>query len=118
MCPQLNKAGYTATQVACRWAEAVMEKVTGAFGHLGRCSELKTLKNTKKVKWGWTDGRTDRRTDRRTDGRTNKAVCRVAYHATKKRGLRKRYIESQQCPPLLSIEANVNALCGTNMERK
>ena len=27
-----NKAGYTATLVACGWAGAVMEKVTGAFG--------------------------------------------------------------------------------------
>ena len=26
-----NKAGYTATLVACGWAGAVMEKVTGAF---------------------------------------------------------------------------------------
>ena len=27
-----KKAGYTATLVACGWAGAVMEKVTGAFG--------------------------------------------------------------------------------------
>ena len=27
-----NKAGYTATPVACGWAEAVLEKVTRAFG--------------------------------------------------------------------------------------
>ena len=27
-----NKDGYTATLVACGWAGAVMEKVTGAFG--------------------------------------------------------------------------------------
>ena len=27
----INKAEYTATLVACRWADAVMEKVTGAF---------------------------------------------------------------------------------------
>ena len=27
-----NMAGYTATLVACGWAGAVMEKVTGAFG--------------------------------------------------------------------------------------
>ena len=26
------KAGYTATVVACGWAGAVIEKVTGAFG--------------------------------------------------------------------------------------
>ena len=29
---QRNKAGYTATLVACGWARIVMEKVTGAFG--------------------------------------------------------------------------------------
>ena len=28
----INKAGYTATLVACGWAGAVIEKVTGAFG--------------------------------------------------------------------------------------
>ena len=27
-----NKAGYTASIVACGWAGAVIEKVTGAFG--------------------------------------------------------------------------------------
>ena len=27
-----NKAGYTATIVACGWAGAVMETVTGTFG--------------------------------------------------------------------------------------
>ena len=27
-----NKAGYTATLVACGWAGAMIEKVTGAFG--------------------------------------------------------------------------------------
>ena len=27
-----NKAGYTATQIACGWAGAVTEKVTEAFG--------------------------------------------------------------------------------------
>ena len=28
----VNKARYTATLVACGWAGAVIEKVTGAFG--------------------------------------------------------------------------------------
>ena len=55
-----NKAGYTATLVACGWAGAVMEKVTG---ELGRSSELKTLKNAKKVKWGPNDRPTDRPTN-------------------------------------------------------
>ena len=39
-----KKAGYTATLVACGWAGAVNEKVTGAFGQ-----ELRA-KNAKKVK--------------------------------------------------------------------
>ena len=30
--PKKNKARYTDTLVACGWAGAVMEKVTGAFG--------------------------------------------------------------------------------------
>ena len=50
-----NKAGYTATLVACGWAGAVLEKV--------RSSELTTLKNAEKVKWGPTDRLTDRPTD-------------------------------------------------------
>ena len=29
--PFWNKAGYMATSVACGWAGAVLEKVTGAF---------------------------------------------------------------------------------------
>ena len=43
---KINKAGYTATPVACRGAGAVLEKVTGAFGG---SSKLKKLKNAKKV---------------------------------------------------------------------
>ena len=49
-----NKAGYTATLVACGWAGAVIE-LTKAFGQ-----ELKT---TKKVKIGWMNQPTDRPTD-------------------------------------------------------
>ena len=55
-----NKAGYTATEVACRWAGAIIE-VTRSFG---RSSEAKDRKNPKKVKCdGWMDGRTDGQTD-------------------------------------------------------
>ena len=56
-----NKAGYTATLVACGWAGAVLEKVTRASGQ-----ELKNLKNAKKVKRG------------PTNRPTNIAGCRVA----------------------------------------
>ena len=54
--PLKNKAGYTATLVACGWAGAVLEKVTGASGR-GRM--LKKLKNAKKVERGPIDQRTD-----------------------------------------------------------
>ena len=66
-----NKAGYTATPVACGWAGAIIE----VTNHLGRSSEAKNCKNPKKVKCA---GPTDGRTDERTDGRTDKAGCRVA----------------------------------------
>ena len=65
-----NKAGYTATLVACGLAGAVFELLE----HLGKCSEAKDRKNIKKVKWG----PTNRPTDQPTDGRTDKAGCRVA----------------------------------------
>ena len=55
----MNKAGYTATSVACRRAGAVFELLK----HLARSSEAKDRKNIKKVKWGPTDQPTDRPTD-------------------------------------------------------
>ena len=39
----MNKAGYTATPVACGWAGAVFELLK----HLGKCSEAKDRKNKK-----------------------------------------------------------------------
>ena len=64
-----NKAGNTATPVACGWAGAVIE-VTSSFGQ--EQWGQKPQKNKKSKVW---------RTDGRTDGRTDKAGCRV--HATK-----------------------------------
>ena len=58
-----NKAGYTATPVACGWAGAIIE-VSGTFGQE---QKGQTPNNAEKVKC---DGRTDERTD--------KAGCRVA----------------------------------------
>ena len=52
-----NKAGDTATLVACGWAGAVFELLK----HLARSSEPKDRKNIKKSKMG---------TDRPTDGPT------------------------------------------------
>ena len=54
-----NKAGYTATLVACGWAGAVLEKVTRASGQKPYAQKAK---KRRKVKAG----------------------CRVAKHATKK----------------------------------
>ena len=54
-----NKAGYTATLVACGWAGAVFEFLE----RFGECSEAKDHKNIKKVKWGPTDQPTNRPTD-------------------------------------------------------
>ena len=56
---QRNKAGYTATLVACGWAGAEFELLK----HLGKCNEAKDRKNIKKVKWGPTNQPTDRPTD-------------------------------------------------------
>ena len=41
----MNKAGYKTTPVAFGWAEAVIDRVTRAFGRSGK---LKKLKNAKK----------------------------------------------------------------------
>ena len=63
---KLNKAGYTATLVACGWAGAVIEKVTGAFGQEQWAQNAQKCRKSKKG------------TDRPTDRRTDKAGCRVA----------------------------------------
>ena len=60
----MNKAGYTATEVACGWAGAVFELLK----HLSKCSEAKDRKNIKKVKWGPTDRPTNKLTDQPMDG--------------------------------------------------
>ena len=57
---QLNKAGNTATPVACGWAGAVLE----ATYHLGRSHEAKDSKNSKNIKC---EGRTDRPTNGTTE---------------------------------------------------
>ena len=60
----VNKAGYTATTVACGWAGAVFE-VTKAFGHEQRAKDRRNIMN--KVKC-------DGRTDGRMDGQTKRGV--------------------------------------------
>ena len=59
----LNKAGYTATLVACRWAGAVIE-VTSSFGQVQWGQRLQKQKKSKVWR---TDGRTDGPTDRPRD---------------------------------------------------
>ena len=70
-----NKAGYTATLVACRWAGAVLEKVTRAFGQEPYAQKDK---KRQKIKRGPTNQPTDRPTDRPTNRWTDIAGCRVA----------------------------------------
>ena len=51
---QHNKAGYTATLVACGWAGAVMEKVTGAFGkerYAQKAKKRRKSNSRKSVRW-------------------------------------------------------------------
>ena len=64
MVSELNKAGYTATEVACGWAGAIFE-VTRPFGQ---------------EQWGQKNKIIKKRsvTDRPTDPPTDKAGCRVA----------------------------------------
>ena len=67
----LNKAGYTATEVACGWAGAIFE-VTRPFGQEQWGQKNKILK--KSEVWP-----TKRPTDRPTDQSTDKAGCRIAW---------------------------------------
>ena len=49
-----NKAGYTATLVACGWARALIDKVTGAFGQaqLAQNAKKRRKSNSRKsVRW-------------------------------------------------------------------
>ena len=75
------RSGYMATLVACRWAGAVLEKVTRAS------VQEPYAQKRRKVKRGPTNWTTDRSTDRPTDRPTDIAGCWVAQHATKKRWL-------------------------------
>ena len=61
-----NKAGYTATEVACGWAGAIFE-VTRPFGQERWCQKHKIIKKSKV----WP---TNRPTDRPTDRRTKRVV--------------------------------------------
>ena len=59
-------AGYTATPVACGWAGAVKEKVTGAFGQKGLAQKAQKCQKNKKG------------TNQPTNQWTNIAGCRIA----------------------------------------
>ena len=61
-----NKAGYTATLVACGWAGAVLEKVTWASGQELYAQKAKKCRKSKKG------------TNRPMDRRTDITGCRVA----------------------------------------
>ena len=45
---EINKAGYTATPVACGWAGTVPEKVTRAFGHEQKAQKAQKRQKRKK----------------------------------------------------------------------
>ena len=62
-----NKAGYTATLVACGRAGAVLEKVTGAFGQEQWAQNAQKRRNSKMGTVRPTDRLTDWPTDRPTD---------------------------------------------------
>ena len=70
----LNKAGYTATLVACGWAGAVLEKVTWASWQEPYAQKAQKRRKSKKG----TDRPADRLTDRPTNQWTNIAGCRVS----------------------------------------
>ena len=61
-----NKAGYTATLVACEWAGAVLEKVTRASGQEPYAQKAQKRQKSKKG------------TDQSTNQRTNITGCRLA----------------------------------------
>jgi len=67
---EMNKARYTATPVACRWAGAVFE-VTWSIGQ--EQWGLRPQKPKKSKVWR-TDGQTDRPTAKQTDGLTKQGV--------------------------------------------
>ena len=74
-----NKAGYTATKVACGWGRGSDEKANPSYwAGVVMQKPLLTAKKTngdgRKAKWldGWMDVRMDRRTDGRTDGRMDR----------------------------------------------
>ena len=85
-----NKAGNTATQVACGRAGAVKAKTL--LMHLGRSSDAKTARKRRKSKKS--DGQTDGTTDGRTDGQSG---VQSRVHATKK-GLAKC-----ECTPFIFV---------------
>ena len=84
-----NKAGYTATEVACWWAGAIFE-VTRPFGQEQGGQTNKIIKKSKV----WP---TDRPTDQPTDRPTDKAGCRVACTRLKMR-------EKNDIPLTISIQ--------------
>ena len=64
---QKNKAGCTATPVACGWAGAIFE-VTIPFGLEQQGQKIRIIKKVK--------------CDQQTDRSTNNVGCRVANHTT------------------------------------
>ena len=70
----INKAGYTATVVACRWVGAVMKHANSSIW-AGAVMQ-KTPKNAENAKKVNGDRLTDRQTDRPTDRQTDRPTDR------------------------------------------
>ena len=96
---------------------------TRSLGHLGRSSELKTLKNAKKVEWGSTNQPTSRPTNQQTDWRTKRGVesCSTLLKIISFRDLNDeifshvlvtttRYVGRLVCWPLLAFLAFLASL--------
>ena len=75
-----NKAGYTATLVACGWVGAVLEKVTGSSGQEPYAQKAQKRQKSKKG------------TDQPTDQQTDIGASRVAFTRLKKKN---RHLKSQ-----------------------
>ena len=71
---QWNKAGYTATLVACGWAGAVLEKVSRASGQEPYAQKAQKRQKSKKLTNQPTNQPTNRLTNEPTNQPTNEST--------------------------------------------
>ena len=77
-----NKAGYTATLVACGWAGALLEKVTKASGQEPYAQKAQNHQKSKNGTDRPTNQPTNRHTDQLTNQPTNQQTNRPTDIAT------------------------------------